>query len=162
MSGYSPFEDTQEYHDSIAGSSAPTQPTPTVTAATETPRTKGIMECLNKAFLHATGYEHRIALREAAQIGIEDLECELSATLRELADANAALVEAKRDSERLDKLEKMKSEHHAHFIEDGVWVNPSKSWKLEVHEANGTYDFPKKLRRLTLRAAIDSAMQKQD
>jgi chromosome segregation ATPase len=55
-------------------------------AASATPRTAAIMYCINKAFLNETGYEHRIALREAARNTIEDLETELTAAKARIAE----------------------------------------------------------------------------
>lgn len=60
-----------------------------------TPRTDGILNMLKITWKTDTGYEHFVCAKEAAKIGIEDLETELTAALRERDEARVILCEAR-------------------------------------------------------------------
>ena len=64
--------------------------------------------------------------------------------------------ELEADKERLDWLETRKTNHHAHWSEDG-WQHPYSSWHINHYAKDGTYDFPNTLHNLDLRSAIDAA-----
>lgn len=92
-------EDSADGRDMQTTEMAPL-PVPSV-AQGPTPKTKAIFTLIDKAFLSETGYEHRIALREGAKIGVEDLESE-NVTLRELlAASRAAHKETKKEREAM-------------------------------------------------------------
>lgn len=70
-------------------------PTPApATSEGQTPRTKAIFAHLDRAFLSDTGYEHRIALREASKNAVQDLETELAAATRRAEEAERERDEA--------------------------------------------------------------------
>ena len=72
-------------------------------SATPTPRTDAIMERIKQAFLDGNGHEHRIALREAAKNGIENLETELNKLTRDYSEAVAGESE-------MQELERLRAE----------------------------------------------------
>ena len=63
------------------------------------------------------------------------------------------------DTQRLDYLDRQRSDQHAHWSEDG-WQNPGVIWRVTHWMRDGTYNFPKALSTMTVREAIDAEMAK--
>lgn len=80
---------------------------------TPTPTTEAIFALLDRAFLDETGYEHRIALREGARCGVEDLEREKDYAIRYGNRVRTDLnEEIDRWHEAVRNLRDVKGRHH--------------------------------------------------
>lgn len=94
-----------------------------------------------------------------------DVMYKLQAWIRRAVAAESALATAREqaleDKERLDWLETQKVERAATWDCDpcevpAFWRDPSVCWSISQSEKCGTYEFPKALKALTVREAIDT------